>query len=226
MSSKGWTALGAFDAAERTEALDLLGFHRQLVFSTFAPTQFESERDLDLLYGGSLATTRAIVDFCAHDDRLMPVGTLPLSDPERSAAAVAEAIAMGCPAILVPSRPRAEVSPTHPSFDPVWAQLAEAGVPFMLHVGGGGAPIHRTFHQNGRTVTDFLGGGENLRAKDFMGIHVVGRDLPRRDRPRRRVRALPGAARRLHRARRDVGRAVAASASTSPRPRSSARSRT
>ena len=44
MSAKGWSALGAFDAAERTEALDLLGFHRQLVFSTFAPTQFESEQ--------------------------------------------------------------------------------------------------------------------------------------------------------------------------------------
>ena len=196
------------------------------MFSTFAPTQFESEHDLDLLYGGSLATTRAIVDFCAHDDRLMPVGTLPLSDPDRSAAAVAEALAMGCPAILVPSRPRAEVSPTHPSFDPVWAQLAEAGVPFMLHVGGGGAPIHRTFHANGRTVTDFLGGGENLRSKDFMGIHVSAEIFLAALDPRRRVRALPDAARRLHRARCDVGRAVAEAASTSPRPRSSDRSPT
>jgi predicted TIM-barrel fold metal-dependent hydrolase len=172
MSAKGWSALGAFDAAERSHALDLLGFHRQLVFSTFAPTQFESETDLDLLYGGSRATTRAIVDFCAGDDRLMPVGTLPMSDPARSAAAAAEAIAMGCPALLVPSRPRAEVAPTHPDFDAVWAQLAEAGVPFMLHVGGGGAPIHRTYHRNGRQVTDWLGGGENLRSKDFMAIHV------------------------------------------------------
>src|SRR5579883_2608332 len=37
MSAKGWGALGAFDPAERSRALDLLGFDRQLVFSTFAP---------------------------------------------------------------------------------------------------------------------------------------------------------------------------------------------
>src|SRR4051794_2465295 len=40
MKPKGWSALGAFDPAERSRALDLLGFDRQLVFSTFAPTQF------------------------------------------------------------------------------------------------------------------------------------------------------------------------------------------
>lgn len=171
MSAKGWSAMGAFDAAERSAALDLLGFHRQLVFSTFAPTQFESERDLDLLYGGSRATTRAIVDFCSNDDRLLPVGTLPMSDPARSAVAVAEAIDMGSAAILVPSRPRAEVSPTHPDFDPVWAQLAEAGVPFVVHVGGGGPPLPAAYHRNGRSVTDFLGGGENIRAKDLMVLH-------------------------------------------------------
>src|SRR5258705_1738981 len=40
MTAKGWGALGAFDPAERTRALDLLGFHKQLVFPTFASTQF------------------------------------------------------------------------------------------------------------------------------------------------------------------------------------------
>ena len=31
--------------------------------------------------------------------------------------------------------------------------------------------MRRGFHDNGHTVTDFLGGGENVRAKDFMAIH-------------------------------------------------------
>jgi predicted TIM-barrel fold metal-dependent hydrolase len=171
MSAKGWTALGAFDKAERTAALDLLGFHRQLVFSTFAPVQFESERDLDLLYGGSSALTRAMADFCSDDDRLMPVATLPMSDPARSVAALQEAIDLGCPTVLIPSRPRAEISPTHPDFDGVWGLLAEANIPFMLHIGGGGNPIPRAFHNNGNPVTDWLGGGENIRAKDFMAVH-------------------------------------------------------
>ena len=96
--AKGWAALGAFDTAERSRALDLLGFHRQLVFSTFAPTQFEGDRDLDLLYGGASALTRAMADFCADDDRLMPVATLPMSDPARSVAALQEAIDARLPA--------------------------------------------------------------------------------------------------------------------------------
>jgi predicted TIM-barrel fold metal-dependent hydrolase len=43
----------------------------------------------------------------------------------------------------------------------------------MLHVGGGGRPIPRAFHNNDRPVTDFLGGGENIRSKDFMAIHMM-----------------------------------------------------
>ncbi len=171
MSSKGWSALGAFDAAERSLALDLLGFQRQLVFSTFTPTQYEGDRDLDLLYGGALALTRALVAFCADDDRLMPVAPLPMSDPARSAAAAAAAIELGVPALLVPSKPRSDLSPTHPDFDAVWGLLAEADVPFMLHVGGGGESIDRRYHANGNPVSDWLGGGENIRSKDLMVIH-------------------------------------------------------
>src|ERR1700722_16360584 len=52
MKAKGWSALGAFDPVERSRALDLLGFDRQLVFSTFAATQYTGH-DLDLLYGGT-----------------------------------------------------------------------------------------------------------------------------------------------------------------------------
>src|SRR4029079_18496482 len=56
MNAKGWSALGAFDSTERSRALDLLGVDKQLVFSTFAATQFASP-DHDLLYGGSRAPT-------------------------------------------------------------------------------------------------------------------------------------------------------------------------
>src|SRR5438270_11045878 len=59
MKAKGWNALGAFDPVERSRALDLLGFDRQLVFSTFAATQFPGD-DLDLLYGGTSAHNRAV----------------------------------------------------------------------------------------------------------------------------------------------------------------------
>jgi predicted TIM-barrel fold metal-dependent hydrolase len=171
MARKGWSAMGAFDSAERSHALDLLGFEHQLVFSTFAPTQF-LDGDPGLLYGGTTAHNRAIADFCGADDRLIAVGFVPLDVPERAAAAADEAIALGCGAVLVPSAPPATHSPTHPDLDPMWARLQEAGVPFMLHVGGGGRLVQPAFHANGRPrPTDFLGGGENIRSKDYMAMY-------------------------------------------------------
>jgi predicted TIM-barrel fold metal-dependent hydrolase len=171
MKPKGWSALGAFDPAERSRALDLLGFDKQLVFSTFAPTQFAGN-DLELLYGGARAHNRGMADFCAADQRLIAVGYVPLDDPDLAAAAVDEAISFGCRAILVPSVPPKEKSPTHPDYHRVWSQLADADVPFMLHIGGGGRPLRRAFHNNGKPpTTDFLGGGENIRAKDYIALH-------------------------------------------------------
>src|SRR4029077_8568107 len=155
----------AFDPTDRSRALDLLGFDAQLVFSTFAPTQFAGH-DLELLYGGARAHNRAMADFCSVDRRLIAVGLVPLEDSELAARGVDEALALGCGAVLVPDAPPRDKSPTHPDFDGVWARLQDAGVPFMLHVGGGGRLVRPAFHNNGRRVTDFLGGGENIRAKD------------------------------------------------------------
>lgn len=171
LSAKGWGGLGAFDPAERTRALDLLGFDEQLVFSTFAPTQFLGDDDPELLFGGATAHNRAMADFCADDPRLLPVGFVPWGEPTATVEAVAEAIDLGSAAVLFASvPPRGGLSPTHPDYDGVWATLAERNVPFMLHVGGGGRPVPRAWHRNGRPVTDFLGGGENIRSKDYMAI--------------------------------------------------------
>ena len=100
------------------------------------------------------------------------MGFAPLHDPELARRATEEAIAMGCGAVLVPSVPPPSKSPTHPDYWPVWAALEDAGVPFMLHIGGGGRPLRRAFHENGKPpVTDFLGGGENIRSKDYMALY-------------------------------------------------------
>jgi uncharacterized protein len=171
MRPKGWNALGAFDREERSRALDLLGFDRQLVFTTFAATQFVDD-DLEVLYGGTRAHNRGIAEFCGDDGRLIAVGFVPLTDPDLAFRAVEEAIGLGCGTILVPSVPPRDRSPTHPDYDPIWARLEETSIPFMLHVGGGGRPLRRAFHENGQPLTtDFLGGGENIRSKDFMVLY-------------------------------------------------------
>jgi predicted TIM-barrel fold metal-dependent hydrolase len=112
-----------------------------------------------------------MVAFCAPDPRLKAVGFLPLADPERAVIALEEALAGGVAAIWVPSEAPGDFSPAHVDLDPVWARLAEAGVPFVLHVGGGKL-LPKAFHNNGLPrPTDWLGGGENLRAKDFPVVH-------------------------------------------------------
>ena len=40
LRDKGWHAMGAFDPAERSRVLDLLGVEGQLVFATFATARF------------------------------------------------------------------------------------------------------------------------------------------------------------------------------------------
>jgi uncharacterized protein len=169
LEDKGWLALGAFEPDERSRALDLLGFEGQLVFATFASTMFAG-RDVDRLYAGSAAQNRAMVEFCSGDERLYPVAFVPLVDPGRAAALATEAIDDGCAAVMVPSTAAGERAPTHPDLDGFWDTLSEANVPFVLHVGGGGRLLDPAFHNNAMPVSDHLGGGENVRSKDFLAI--------------------------------------------------------
>ena len=170
LQDKGWTAMGAFDPSERSRVLDLFGFEGQLVFATFATAMFTG-RDVDRLYAGAAAQDQAVVNFCKSDPRLLPVAFVPLVDPARALKAVTDAINIGCKAVMVPSTAAGERSPTHPDLHPVWDTLAEANIPFVLHVGGGGRLLDRAFHNNDMPVTDHLGGGENIRSKDFLAIH-------------------------------------------------------
>ncbi len=166
---KGWSAMGAFDPVERSHVVDLLGVEAQLVFATVSTALFMG-KDVDLLYAGSAAHNRALADFCKDDARLLPVAFIPLVDTGRAVELLREAIELGCGAIHVPSTAAGDRAPTHPDLDPFWSLLNDSGVPFVLHVGGGGRLLDRRFHENGRPVTDHLGGGENIRSKDFLAI--------------------------------------------------------
>ncbi|WP_394762958.1 amidohydrolase family protein [Phenylobacterium sp.] len=174
-SSKEIQALGAFDGADRSRALDLLGFKRQLVFATHSvamPFSPSSKITPELRYGATRAHNRHMADFCGGDDRLLGVAIIPLDEPALAIAELDAAIAAGLKAVWIPHRPPSERSPGHIDFDPFWARLAEAGVPFLLHVGGAPLQQARAWMNNGRgEVKDWMGGGENLRSKDIAILH-------------------------------------------------------
>jgi len=168
---RGYEAYGAWDPAERSAILDKFAIDAQLVFSTFAPDQFIST-DLDLLYGGIRAHTRALADFCSGDPRLLAVPLIPFADVERAVEELDFALALDPGAILVQSTsPSKTMGPGHPALDAVWSRLQEADVPFVTHVGTGGRLVPTGYRENGRPLPpDFLGGGENIRSKDFINI--------------------------------------------------------
>lgn len=169
---KGYAALGAFNAEERVQALDQLGFERQLVFATFSPGQALLAGNPDVAYGAARAHNRAMAEFCNVDDRLMGVGMLPLDDPERAAAEADHLIELGLSAAWVAHRDCGGRSPGHNDLDPVWARLAEAGVPFVLHVGGFPLQLEPAWMTTGRPIpNDWQGGGENIRGKDMLALH-------------------------------------------------------
>jgi predicted TIM-barrel fold metal-dependent hydrolase len=185
MFIKGWEALGAFDPDERKRALDLLGFNRQLVFTSLAMGQFwgvfeQREYDPNLLYGGADALNRAISDFCKDDKRMIPVGFLPLDDARRAERTIDEGLKLGCGTFWIPANPAGDKSPSHHAFDGVWGRLQDANVPFMLHVGAGETPMPNAYRNNGRgPITGFLGGGEDLDSKAFMMLDGTLEQFPR-----------------------------------------------
>ena len=173
--SKEIQALGAFDSPERSVALDMLGFKSQLVFAThslampFSPSSKISPR---IRYAAARAHNRHMAEFCARDRRLLGVAAAPLDDPELALEELGFAIKNGLKAVWVPHRACGDKSPGHVAFDRFWATLADAGIPFVLHVGGSPLQLDKAWMNNGRApVKDWMGGGENLRTKDVAVLH-------------------------------------------------------
>jgi predicted TIM-barrel fold metal-dependent hydrolase len=154
MERKGWMSLGGWDRAERTVALDRLGFDLQVVFPTASFPQVlacPADQQVEAIR----AMNRGLADFCT-DPRLSATGYVPFHlGPEVAVAMVHELAEQGVGAFLVDSVPRrGELAFSHPDFYPVWAAMVEADRPAVLHVGadGGYRPVPRAVLNNGREM--------------------------------------------------------------------------
>jgi predicted TIM-barrel fold metal-dependent hydrolase len=169
---KNYEALGAFVADDRPKTLDYLGFTSQLVFTTACLSNFGLEQmgEVDLSVEAARAHNRMMAEFCAVDRRLLATGYVPLIDRKRAPEIAREALALGCKALVIPSRHPPGFSPSHVELDPLWAVAEEAGVPILFHVGGE-EKMHRDYLENGLPfVKDFHGGDENFTSLTFMAI--------------------------------------------------------
>jgi predicted TIM-barrel fold metal-dependent hydrolase len=163
-------ALGAVDPTERSTALDLLGFERQVIYSSVCSPLF-SITDSDVRYASYRAHNRAMAAWCSVDPRLTGVALCDIDDIDRGLAELDAALELGLGVVQLPARPPGGRAPGHGDHDPFWARLAEAAVPFVLHVGSGPLPIGEEWMNHGRTPAEQMVGAEIIGSKDFMVVY-------------------------------------------------------
>lgn len=174
MLRKNYQAHGAWDPADRSEALDYMGFASQLVFPSMPNTLLEAMEHAapaELTYEAASAANRAQIEFCSHDDRLLPIAYIPLQDLDMAGPCATEAIESGAAALLIPNRMPKNHAHSHVGFDSVWAQAQEARLPVVMHVATPDLVMPPQHRNNGLPPEpDFHGGGENFRSVSYMAI--------------------------------------------------------
>jgi predicted TIM-barrel fold metal-dependent hydrolase len=167
-----WSAYGAVEKTERSEALRIMGVTSQLIFPSIGASRFARSKDMDVVYGGCDALNRGMADFCGDDAGLLSVGYLSLRDPERAKTSLKLALETGINAIWVGSDAVEGRAPSHIAYDPLWAMLEEAGVPVTLHIGSG-QNMPSVYMNTGveRVLAGNIGNIESTKPKDMPVIH-------------------------------------------------------
>ena len=167
-----WSAYGAVEKGERSDALNLMGIASQLVFPSIAAGRFARSKDMDVVFGGCDALNRAMADFCSDDERLLSVGYLSLRDPDRAVTSLKLALDLGINAVWFASDATEGRAPSHVAYDPLWAMMQEAGVPVTLHIGSG-QNMSKDYMNTGveRVLEGNLANIETTKPKDLPVLH-------------------------------------------------------
>ena len=167
-------ALGFFNGTERGLAIDLLGFRRQVIFSSFCARLIFDAEDDELAYGAAAAHNRAMQEFTRQDERMIGVAMVPLQDPEKALTEINHAIELGLGAIWIAAEAPGGRSPGHPLHERLWSTMAEAGLPFILHVGSATLQIGDEWMNDGMPAhLSARGGAEVIGSKDLTAIHFA-----------------------------------------------------
>ena len=153
------------DRDARVRQLDAQGLEGILMFPTLGVGLQEALRkDVPALHAAFDAFNRWLDDDWGYDrgdGRLYAAPMLALADPARAEVELRRVLDAGARVVVtipgpVPDGGDGYVSPGHPRFDRIWAVLAEAGVPLVLHAGLSGVNHYGRFW---RTESSGGGGG-------------------------------------------------------------------
>ncbi len=146
------------DRAARVRMLDDQDLEAALLFPTLGVGMQEAlRRDVPALHAAFEAFNRWLDDdwgYDGGDGRLYAAPMIAFSDPARAEVEVDRVLAAGARVLCtipgpVPVGDDAYVSPGDARFDGIWARIAEAGVPLVLHAGLSGVSHYGRFWKAG-----------------------------------------------------------------------------
>jgi len=126
--------LGAMDAQQRMQRLDLEGLDAAVIYPTLGLTWETECEDADYAQAMTRAYNRWIVDWCADSGgRLIPVTHLSLGDPQAAAEELERAVKAGCKGGWVVQFVMTRKPHAHPDHDILFAKAQELDVPLGIH---------------------------------------------------------------------------------------------
>ncbi|HEX7135385.1 MAG TPA: amidohydrolase family protein [Iamia sp.] len=168
----------------RVDLLDEQGLDGALLFPTLGVGMQEAlRRDVPALHAAFAAFNRWLDEdwgFDRGDDRLFAAPMIALADPDLAVAEVERVLDAGARVLVtipgpVPDGGDGYVSPGHPQLDPVWARIAESGVPMVLHAGLSGVSHYGRFWRSGGGGGD--GGFEGFKHAAFPLVAFQDRGI-------------------------------------------------
>lgn len=172
-SIKGLGALGAYDADERIEAMDLMGIKAQLLFPNTGGVEMRAHTK-----GAQIVCSRYndyAIDFTKRTkNRAVAACQINMQNAEWAIKELERVIKKGAKAITIPcNAPPGGVSCSHSTWDPFWAMLEEADVPATLHLASSGLISSR---ENGDFMFPEFAWGESETLRNKPALRAGGEE--------------------------------------------------
>lgn len=171
---------------DRVRQLDEQGLDAALLFPTLGVGMQEAlRRDLPALHAAFDAFNKWLDDDWGYDrgdGRLYAAPMITLADAQLAEAEVTRVLDAGARLLVmvpgpVPDGAEGYVSPAHPKFDRVWAQLAEAGVPMVLHAGLSGVSHYGRYWRVSEPTDGGGGSFEGFKHASFPLVAFADRGI-------------------------------------------------
>jgi predicted TIM-barrel fold metal-dependent hydrolase len=124
----------SYDTAARVALLDEWGVDAGVVFPTIG-ILWDKADDPELAMAYARAYNNWQWDFASPAlNRIVPIAQIPLYDVDLALAELKRCLKLGFKGMFLAPEPVGGKRPSHPDFDPLWAELTAADLPICIHL--------------------------------------------------------------------------------------------